>query len=58
MSKFDYPDPGTDPEYCNPLAADEPEPDPEPSNEWCIEGIRHVALDRDDQCVICGWVMR
>lgn len=40
-SRYDYPDPGQDPEYCNGLA-------PEPEEwygevcEWCSEPLPHV----------------
>ena len=40
MSRYDYPDPGTDPDYCNPLAC---EPDNEPG-----EGDERLVLTPSD----------
>ena len=38
MSKFDYPDPGQDPAYCNALTPEPDEPDVEVC-AWCSEPL-------------------
>ena len=45
MSKYDYPDPGLDPDYCNGLS---PDPiDSEPTCLWCGEPL---PVDQTDYC--------
>ena len=53
MSRFDYRDPGTDPDYCNPLA-----PEPDDDRDARLDRLLMVTQEAAFEDRLCGWCGR